>query len=377
MTRVGWALLAGACVVAFVGHPLAAALALALAVAAGLALDRPVLVAVLRAGLILAFVFAAAATGAVVTWSAGLERGLVAGSALLGRLLVLTLAAGLVARRVDSEAILAATHRGRLERLGLVLGLALNALPRLVVALRDVRAAQAVRCRGRWLVALAAAPRLAEVALAHTARVAEEAAAAAALRGHTALLEARAPLPARTRVVLVTGPRGCGKSEAMAAAVARWQEQGGVAAGFLQPGIWEGARKVGFRVLDVATGEQCELARRVEVREGQHGTTFRFSDAGLALARRALGAAAPGALLVVDELGPVELRGKGHMSAVRRALATPGLAAAALVVRRQLAPSLLDALAAEDAVVVNLDECGDDAAEAILGAINGTAVRVR
>jgi nucleoside-triphosphatase THEP1 len=145
-----------------------------------------------------------------------------------------------------------------------------------------------------------------------------------------------------------------------------------MAAGFLQPGIWEGDRKVGFTVRDVASGEECELARRVEAREGQHGTGYRFSDAGFGLARRALVRVASGALLVVDELGPVELRGRGHMTAVRRALAVPGLAAAVLVVRRQLVPSLLDALAAEDAVVIDVEEQGERSTAAIVDAIGKT-----
>jgi nucleoside-triphosphatase len=358
----------------FVRHPAGPpAAAVAAVVAAGL-LDPAALRLALRLGLVLALVFAAAVSGAMVALAAGAERGLQIGSAMLLRLVVLVVVATLMARAVDAEVILRWTRRLRLERVGLTLGLAVNVLPHLAVAVRDVWAAHRVRQRrpGRRLARIAALPRLAEVLLAHTARIAEDAAGAAALRGHAMRARAARPLSAALRIVVVTGSPGSGKTEAMTALVAELRRRSEPVGGFVQPGLWRHGRKVGFDVQDVATGERELLAERAARDRGQHGTGFEFHRRGFDLARRALGRAAERQVVVIDELGPLELRGRGHMEAVRAALDGPQQRAAVIVVRRHLVPSLLAALDARDAVVVDVER-DEDAVAAVLEALDQPA----
>jgi hypothetical protein len=73
--------------------------------------------------------------------------------------------------------------------------------------------------------------------------------------------------------------------------------------------------------------------------------------------------------VIVDELGPVELRGAGHMPGVRKALGTPGIVGFVVVVRRSLIPSFLAALDVSDAVIVDVGEMGEGAADAIVDAL--------
>jgi nucleoside-triphosphatase THEP1 len=366
--RLGYALLAAATVTMFLRSPLAPAAALGLALAAAFLLDRQALRGVMRVGLLLAVVFAAAVTAGVAAWTAGPAHGLQVGSSLLLRLLVLALGAAVVARAVDAEALLAVARRLGLERFGLILGLALNTLPHLVAAIHDVWIALEVRHRG-WR-AVWAGPRLAELLLAHAARIAEEAAAAACLRGHSALVRSPLAIHAVVRAVVVTGPRGSGKTSAMTAAAECLRQTGVPVFGFVQPGSWTGGERTGFDLLDLASGERAALARRAGVEPGEHGTGFRFDPAGLALGRRALAGVCAGSVLLLDELGPLELRGRGHMPGVRRALATPGLEGAVLAVRRSLIPELLAALELADAVVVEVNEHPDPVG-AILKALAG------
>jgi nucleoside-triphosphatase THEP1 len=126
-------------------------------------------------------------------------------------------------------------------------------------------------------------------------------------------------------------------------------------AGFFQPAIVENRKKIGFRVQDAATGEVLDLARRVAPGDGDFGTSFEFFDAGFDLGRRALAGLASGSVLVIDELGPIELRGGGHWPAVERALTTTDLAGHVGVVRRTLVPALVEALDAGDVIVVDLE----------------------
>jgi len=317
--------------------------------------DRDSFRRVLRVGLILGAVFAAAAATAAVAWASGIDRGLMIGGTVLLRLVVLGTAAAVVTRSVDAETILRLTSRFGMERLGLVFGLALNALPHLSETAATVWNAHRVRSAGRW-AAVRRLPALAEVLLAHTSRVADQAAAAAALRGHTALSRTVAPLAPRTRTVVITGPTGCGKSPLVSSVVDELGRRGIPVAGFLQPAIIEDGIKVGFRVEDAATGEVRDLARRVASGGGAFGTSFEFFDEGFDLGRRALMNLSSGSVLVIDELGPVELRGGGHWPAVERALQNSDPAGLVVVVRRSLVPALVEALDAGDVVVVDLEE---------------------
>jgi nucleoside-triphosphatase len=344
--------------------------AAAAAVASGVAwiADRGAYRRVLRVGLVLGGVFAAAAAAAAVAWASGLERGLIIGGTVLLRLVVLGIAAAVVARSVDAEGILRLTSRFGMERLGLVFSLALNALPHLSETTSTVWAAHRVRSGG-WWASLRRFPALAEVLLAHTARVADQAAAAAALRGHAALSRISQPVAIRVRTVVVTGPSGSGKTPLLASVVGELGRRGVRTAGFLQPAIVEGGEKTGFTIEDVATGESLELARKVGPGDGEFGTSFSFFDDGFDLGRRALDDVPRGSILVIDELGPLELRGDGHWPAVARALRASEVAAMVVVVRRTLVPALVEALDAADVVVVDLETVENDPLGVTLEAI--------
>jgi nucleoside-triphosphatase len=350
------------------------AAAAAVALLAATVLDPPVLRSALRVAAVLTIALAAAAAGAAVALVQGAERGLLAAGGVVGRVLVLWIVAGVIGRRIDADRVVDGARRLGLERLGLVLGLALNALPRLAELASEVWMVHRLRSPGRW-AAIRRSPRVAEVLLASAARIGDEAAAAAALRGHSGLAYPRRPaLDPPAGVAVVTGPPGCGKTAAVEAAVGVWRSRGFPVRGIVQPGVFSHRRKVGFLVRDLATGAEAVLAQRVERGQGEHGTAYRFSREGLELAARALGGIAAGSVLVVDEIGPIELRGDGHMPALRRALATAGLAAVVLVVRRQLVPSLLAALVTTDVTIIDVEEEPGTAVERIVGALRTSGV---
>jgi len=330
--------------------------------------DRGAFKRVLRASLIVGAVFAAAAATAAVAWSSGLDRGLVIGGTVLLRLVVLGTAAAIVARSVDAEKLLRATSYLGLERLGLVFGLAMNSLPHLNATASAVWSAHRVRSGGRW-AALRRLPSLAEVLLAHTGRVADQAAAAASLRGHASLSRTGLSTAENLPTVVVTGPSGSGKTPLVEAVVSDLTDRGVPVAGFVQPAIVENDEKIGFLIRDVATSEVVELARRAAPGQGRHGTSFRFSDAGFELGSRALSGARQETVLVIDELGPVELRGGGHWPAVARALRAAEIAGMVVVVRRTLVPALVEALDAADVVVVDMEGTASDPVTTVIDAL--------
>jgi nucleoside-triphosphatase THEP1 len=359
-------LLAATAVVVLFGDPLYAAWAALVAIAAAWILYPPAVYTGLRVGVVLAIAFAAAITAAVVAWSQGPQRGLETGGMVLLRLLVLTVVAAILVRKIDAEGLLRQAQRLGFERFGLVLGLALNSLPRITGAASEVWSAYRLRSRSAR-DRLRRLPGLGEVLLAHTARIAEEASAAASLRGHAALTRPGALLRAPLRTVVVTGPQDSGKTAAVIAVAERLRAEEVPVAGIVQLGqVDDEGFKIGFRLRDIATGDEAQLASRDTSGRGEFGTRFRFSEEGFRLGRTAVSRARAGGVLVIDELGPVELRGAGHMPAVRRAIATPDLVGAVVVVRRPLVPSLLAALEASDAVVIDVEDEGEAAVTQIL-----------
>ena len=133
--------------------------------------------------------------------------------------------------------------------------------------------------------------------------------------------------------------------------------------------------KTGFHIRDLARGEVHPLAVRVAPGDGEHGTGFRFDPSGFAVARRALEAATLGDVIVVDELGPVELRGGGHMPALLRVIRRRRPAACLLVVRRTLIPTLLGRLAASSVVVVDVETATDPAGAVAAAVVHALAAR--
>ncbi len=368
MNRVAGVLLAVAAVTVLFGDPVYALFAAMVAVAVAWILDPSAVRAGFRFGVVLGIAFAAAITGAVVTWTEGSQRGLELGGMVLLRLAVLVIVGTVLVRRIDAEALLRTTRRLGFERLGLILGLALNALPRIVESSGDVWAANTMRSRNA-LDRVRRLPGLGEVLLAHTARIAEEAAAAASLRGHSALTRAGGVLDVPVRTVVLTGPPNRGKTRAIIELVEHLLRQSVSVAGFAQPGIFEDDRKVGFKIRDLSTGEERVLARLGERADGYYGTRFQFSDEGFALGHDALRSVVPGSVLVLDEIGPVELRGEGHMPAVRTALASTELLGAVIVVRRSLVPTLLADLEASDAVVIDIEDHDEDVVNLMVEAL--------
>lgn len=142
---------------------------------------------------------------------------------------------------------------------------------------------------------------------------------------------------------LVTGACGSGKTTLCRALADEALRLGKHVCGVLSPPVFDSGRKVGISLLNLATGESRLLARRREADAEAVGgvvtTEWAFDPAVLAWGDDVLRETGACDLLVVDELGPLELeRGEGWQSALP--LIDRGAYRAALVVVR---PRLLDA----------------------------------
>ncbi len=113
-------------------------------------------------------------------------------------------------------------------------------------------------------------------------------------------------------IVAIVGPRGAGKTTAAARVAAAAGSQGKRVAGILAPAVSEAGRRVGYDVLDLATGQRDSWLRRTDGKGGVG--PFCVVERGRRLAARALERLlrSPCFLGVIDEVGEWELRGGGH-----------------------------------------------------------------
>jgi nucleoside-triphosphatase THEP1 len=128
---------------------------------------------------------------------------------------------------------------------------------------------------------------------------------------------------ADAKVVLWVGPKHSGKSTGARGLADRAAAAGMAVAGLLAVAVRRGGCLMRFDVVDLATGRRRPLAHRAEPHEADVGR-FRFDPGALAFGNDALASALArsAALVVVDEFGPLELRGEGWRPAVDRLLPT-------------------------------------------------------
>lgn len=143
-------------------------------------------------------------------------------------------------------------------------------------------------------------------------------------------------------LILLTGESGCGKTTLCARVVDALKARGVNVAGVLTLPRFAAGEKIGLDVADVRTGARVPLAERAAPCAGTAALKWKFDAAALARGAHLLRAAVPCDLLIVDELGPLELiHGQGWVGALE-ILRAGGYRNALVVVR----PSLMDAVCA-------------------------------
>lgn len=153
------------------------------------------------------------------------------------------------------------------------------------------------------------------------------------------------------RVIVVTGQRGVGKTTVCRQTVRLAQQRGYTCGGILT------LAESGVRhVLDVRTGRRRRLTTASDGGRAVTQGRFRFNPQTLVWGSRLLTQATPCDLLVVDEVGPLEIeRGKGWMTAFD-VLQARRYALALLVVRPELVAQACDRLIHASLKVLNVTQ---------------------
>lgn len=145
-------------------------------------------------------------------------------------------------------------------------------------------------------------------------------------------------------ILVLSGPVHGGKTTFLERSLARWASHGLAPDGFLSVAVTGARGATGYDLLELKTGRRRPYLRR----EGEPGVErigpFFFVPSTLERARSIIGEADPRELLIVDEVGPLELQGGGLWPVLREALSRPGMRCL-LVVREEILKDVVAAIA--------------------------------
>ena len=159
----------------------------------------------------------------------------------------------------------------------------------------------------------------------------------------------------RKRIILVTGRPGSGKSFLVEKVCERLKDIGYSVGGMLTRDIREGGRRVGFEIVDLNSGERSIMAHvriRGEARIGKYGVNL---DSLRSIGARSIREAVEKAdVVVIDEVGPMELKSREFIDAVKFAVES-GKPILATIHYRLRNPLIMDLKSRVDSEVLEID----------------------
>ncbi len=146
-------------------------------------------------------------------------------------------------------------------------------------------------------------------------------------------------LDQRSQIVVISGDSGVGKTSYCAALVRHVTASGGLVCGLLSLGIYVDDVRIAIDLHDLSTGQPRRLAtRRPEPDPTSLTPQWQFDDEALRWGNAVLAAVPPCDLLIVDELGPLELKYNAGFQSAFDVLKRRAYRLACVVVR----PSLVE-----------------------------------
>lgn len=113
------------------------------------------------------------------------------------------------------------------------------------------------------------------------------------------------------KIYILTGRKGIGKTTLLAKLVQDFTNKNVTIGGILSPAVYQDLSRIGYDVVNIKTNEKKILCRNDIKTEGVKLGDFTFSEEGVLFGNEAVPKAADCNLIVIDEVGPLELNGKG------------------------------------------------------------------
>ena len=140
---------------------------------------------------------------------------------------------------------------------------------------------------------------------------------------------------------ILTGPVHSGKTTFLKNAIPVLKENNFAAAGYLSEAVWNGQEFTGYDLVDLKDDLRHPFIRKQGRDDWQRIGPFYFILGTLDLAKKIIRLCQKTDLCVVDEVGPLELEGKGVWPALEEAFKIPGQSLL-IVVRETLLQDIMD-----------------------------------
>ena len=124
-------------------------------------------------------------------------------------------------------------------------------------------------------------------------------------------------------IFILTGPIHSGKTTLLKKVARELKEQKYRLEGFLSEAVWEKEETVGYDLFDLKEEKSIPFIRKTGEKEWQKIGSYFFIPQGLAEAEEIILRGKEADILVVDEVGPLELSGKGFWPALKQVVFHP------------------------------------------------------
>ena len=158
-------------------------------------------------------------------------------------------------------------------------------------------------------------------------------------------------------ILILTGTVHSGKTTFLKRVVYELKKQKIEIDGFLSETVLENQEVIGYDLCDIKKEEAIPFIRKEGERDWQRIGPFFFIPQGLTRAKEIIFRGKESALLIVDEVGPLELGGKGLWPALKEVIFNPSKRSI-LVVRAGILEDFLALLGKSDVKVFNIEDKG-------------------
>lgn len=154
---------------------------------------------------------------------------------------------------------------------------------------------------------------------------------------------------------MLTGPVHSGKTTLLKRVVQEFKRKKLVIGGFLSEAVFKGPERIGYDLFDLKGKKSFLFIRRAGKADWQRIGSYFFAPSGLEEAQKIISRSKEADICIVDEVGPLELSGKGFWPALRPILFPP-LTTFLITVRKNILDNFLGILDEADTKVFDMSD---------------------
>lgn len=156
-------------------------------------------------------------------------------------------------------------------------------------------------------------------------------------------------------IFILTGAVHSGKTTLLKGTIQVFKRKKLIVHGFLSVAVFRGSERIGYDLFDLKKEQSIPLIRREGKKDWQRVGSYFFLPSGLEEAQRIISRSKNSDICVVDEIGPLELSGKGFWPALKPILFSP-LTSFLISVRKSILQDFLSILEETDSKVFDIRE---------------------